>query len=29
LFLINTPLSQKYTEEEIRQMVSVEGNIRM
>jgi hypothetical protein len=29
LFLIGTPLSKKYTEEEIRQMVNVSGNIHI
>jgi hypothetical protein len=29
LFLIGTPLSKKYTEEEIRQMVNVGGNIHI
>jgi hypothetical protein len=29
LFLRRTPLSKKYTEEQIRQMVNVGGNIHM
>ena len=29
LFLFDTPLSKKYTEEEIRQMVNVSGNIHI
>jgi hypothetical protein len=29
LYLENTPLSEKYTEEQIRQMVDVGGNIYM
>jgi hypothetical protein len=29
LYLRNTPISKKYTEEEIRDMVNVEGEIYM